>query len=62
MPSALRRGHFSPFYASFFNTIGKTKLEGGVLMEEDNDIYELFLEIMEQLQSEDPDRRIWTQY
>ena len=31
-------------------------------MEEDNDIYELFLEIMEQLQSEDPDRRIWTQY
>ena len=62
MPSALCRGHFLSFYASFFHTIGKTKLEGGVLMEEDNDIYELFLEIMEQLQSEDPDRRIWTQY
>ena len=27
-------------------------------MEEDNDIYELFLEIMEQLQSEDPDGRM----
>ena len=49
---------FLPFFAYFFNTIAESNQEGGEVMEEDNDIFEMFLEVMEQLEPENPDGRM----
>lgn len=54
----LAEGVFSSFFTYVFNTIVKTDSKGGEIMDEDNDIFEMFLELMEQLQSEDPDGRM----
>ena len=39
---------FSSFFASFFNTIDETQQKGGDVMDEDNDIFEMFLELITQ--------------
>ena len=49
---------FFAFFAYFFNTIAESNQEGGEVMEEDNDIFEMFLEVMEQLEPENPDGRM----
>ena len=58
MPSAHAEGIFSSFFALVFNTISESNQEGGEVMEEDYDIFEMFLELMEQVQDENPDGRM----
>lgn len=57
-PSAMAEGVFLPFFALIFNTMTKSNREGGEVMDEDNDIFEMFLEMMEQLDFEDPNGRM----
>lgn len=57
-PSAMAEGVFLPFFALFFNTMTKSNRKGGEVMDEDNDIFEMFLEMMEHLDLDDPNGRM----
>lgn len=50
------RGHFLSFFALFFHTIVENQTKGGVIM--DDDIYDMFLEIMDQIHTDDADGRM----
>lgn len=58
-PSAFSaEGVFLPFFGLFFHTDIEHLKKGGAAMDEDNDIFDMFLAIMEQMQSNDPEGRM----
>ena len=57
MPSAFRPMAFLPFLAYLFY-VAYIKTFGGELMDEDNDIFEMFLEIIAALDQKDPEGRM----
>lgn len=54
----LSEGIFSSFFASFIHTTGKHINRGGDMMEDDEYIFELFLEVMKRVEDDDPDGRL----
>ena len=47
-----------PFFGFFFHTDVEYFKKGGAAMDEDNDVFEMFLVMMEQLQSNDSEGRM----
>lgn len=47
-----------PFFGLFFHIDFENFKKGGAAMDEDNDIFDMFLAMMEQIQSKDSDGRM----
>ena len=52
------RGYFFAFFQLFLPYFCQMNEEGGVPMDEDEDIFEMFQELMDQLDPDDPDGRM----